>query len=310
MIRGTIIAGMRSHVPFAARSGLRSAVVALVATLALAPSAIAETTSTDSARDATLPASQDFSHIASTIDPATGTWTVAYTFYGPPSADAWGNLGARLFVGASQCADFQASIAGFQQSPTLPGDNRVFGSVTPPPDRVLRAAQTVTKTVDGNTITLTMVDPSLVGAAATCVNGQISHKRFLDEFGPLPFPSAPPPQPVPPEPGTTAPTPPAKLAIAFRSTHLTATRKGVVKVGLKPFDQDAAGAVTLRAGGKLVARASYNAKSGKPVTVSLKLAAKALRSLARHRSLSVTLTATAQAGTQVVTRSARARVRE
>ncbi|WP_028066969.1 hypothetical protein [Solirubrobacter soli] len=288
---------------------MRSILLALIATLALAPAAIAETTSTDSPRDATLPASQDFSQITSTIDPVTGTWTVAYTFYGPPSADAWGNLGARLFVGASQCADFQASIAGFQQSPTLPGDNQVFGSVTPPPDRTLRAAQTVTKTVDGNTITLTMVDTSMVGAAATCVNGQISHKRFLDEFGPLPFPSAPPPQPVPPEPGTPAPTPPPKLVIAFRSTHLTATRKGVIKVALKPFSQDAAGAVTLRAGGRLVARASYDAKSGKPVTVSLKLAAKARRSLARHRSLAGVLTATAQAGTQLVTKSARARVR-
>jgi hypothetical protein len=181
--------------------------------------------------------------------------------------------------------------------------------VTPPPDRVLRGAQSVTKTVEGNTITLTMVDTSLVGAAPTCVDGQISHKRFLDEFGPLPFPDAPPVQPVPPEPGTPAPPPPPKLAVAVKSTHLTATRSGVVKVGLKAFSQDAAGAVTLRAGGKLIARASYRAKSGKAVTVSLKLAARSLRSLKRHRSLSVILTATAQAGTQVVTKALRARVR-
>ncbi|MDA0160831.1 hypothetical protein OM076_11195 [Solirubrobacter ginsenosidimutans] len=288
----------------------RAIVVALFALLVLAPAARAATASTDSPRDPGLPASQDFSHIDSTIDPVTGTWSVAYTFYGPPSADAWGNLGARLFVGASQCADFQASIAGFQQAPTLPGDNDASGSVTPPPDRVLRAAQSVTKTVAGNTITLTMVDTSLIGAAPTCVDGQISHKRFLDEFGPLPFPDAPPVQPVPPEPGTPAPPPPPpKLAVAAKSTHLTATGKGVVKVSLKPFNQDAAGAVTLRAGGKAIARASYRAKAGKAVTVSLKLAARSLRSLKRHRSLSVTLTATAQAGTQVVTKAVRARVR-
>src|SRR3954469_5314034 len=116
-------------------SRLRAVVVALALMLAVAPAALAETTSTDSARDPSLPPSQDFSHISSTLDPDTGTWTVAYTFYGPPSTDAWGNLSARLFVGASQCADFQASIAGFQQSPTLPGDNQVFGSVTPPPER-------------------------------------------------------------------------------------------------------------------------------------------------------------------------------
>ena len=283
--------------------------VVLVALLVLVPTARAATTSTDSPRDPTLPPSQDFSHIDATIDPATGTWSVAYTFYGPPSAQAWGNLGAQLFVGASQCADFQAAIAGFQQAATLPGDTAVSGSVIPPPDRVLRAAQSVTKTVDGNTITLTMVDTSLVGAAPTCVNGQISHSGFLDEFGPLPFPDAPPVQPVPPEPGTTAPPPPPKLAVAVKSTHLTATRNGVVKVGLKPFNQDAAGAVTLRSGGKLIARANYRAKAGRAVTVSLKLAARSLRSLKRHRSLAVTLTASAQAGTQVATRAVRARLR-
>jgi hypothetical protein len=288
---------------------LWSAVVALVAVLVLAPAAQAETTSTDSPRDDNLPPSQDFSHISSTLDPDTGTWTVVYTLYGPPTADAWGNLSARLFVGASQCEDFQASIAGFQQSSTLPGDGTVNGSVTPPPDRTLRAAQSVTKTVDGNTITLTMVDTSLVGAPATCVDGAISHRRILDTFGPLPFPNAPPVQPVPPEPGTTPPPPPPKLAVAVKSTHLTATKKGVVKVSLKPFNQDAAGAVTLREGGKLISRASYKAKSGKAVTLSLKLTAKTLRSLKRHRSLSVILTATAQAGAQVVTKAVRARIR-
>ena len=286
------------------------AVLIVAATLALfAPAARAGTTSTDSARDPSVPPSQDFSHVESTIDPDTGTWSVAYTFYGPPSADAWGNLSARLFVGASQCADFQASIAGFQQTPTLPGDSGVFGSVITPPDRELRAAQSNTKTVEGNTITLTMVDTSLVGAAATCVEGAISHRRFLDTFGPLPFPGAPPVQPVPPEPGTTPPPPPPPLKVALKSTHLRASGKGVVKVSLKPFNQDAAGAVTLRAGGRLIGRASYTAKSGRAVSLSLKLAAKSLRSLKRHHSLAVTLTATAEAGTQVVTKVVRARVR-
>ncbi|HEY6887741.1 MAG TPA: hypothetical protein VI300_08180 [Solirubrobacter sp.] len=293
-----------------ARHRLRPLLVVLFAVLVLAPGqARAATVSTDSPRDASLPPSQDFSHIESTVDPVTGTWSVAYTFYGPPSADAWGNLGAGLFVGASQCADFQAMIAGFQQAATLPGDSAVSGSVIPPPDRVLRAAQSVSKTVAGNTITLTMVDTSLVGAAPTCVNGQISHMGFLDEFGPLPFPDAPPVQPVPPEPGTTPPPPPPTLAVAVKSTHLTASTRGIVKVGLRPFNQDVAGAVTLRAGGKLIGRANYLAKSGKAVTVSLKLAATSVRSLKRHRSLAVTLTATAQAGTQVVTRAVRARVR-
>jgi hypothetical protein len=291
------------------RRGWPSLVVALVALLVLAPAASADTTSTDSARDAGLPPSQDFSHVSSTLDPVTGTWSVAFTFYGPPSADAWGNLGAGLFVGASQCADFQDEIADFHQAATLPGDSAVSGSVTPPPDRTLRAAQNLTKTVDGNTITLTMVDPSLIGAAPTCVNGQLSHRRFLDAFGPLPFPNAPPVQPVAPEPGTIAPPPPPKLAVAVKSAHLTATRKGLVKVGLKPFNQNAAGAVTLRAGGKLIARSTYKAKSGKAVTVSLKLTARTRRSLARHRSLAVTLTASAQAGTQVVTKAVRARIR-
>jgi hypothetical protein len=185
----------------------------------------------------------------------------------------------------------------------------VFGSVIPPPDRNVRGAESVTKTVDGNTITLTMADSSLVGAAETCVDGAISHRRILDQFGPLPFPGAPPPQPVPPEPGTTPPPAPPKLVVAVKSTHLTTTKRGVVKVSLKPFKQDAAGAVTLRQGGKLIARARFTGTSGKAVTVALKLAPKTLRSLTRHRSLSVTLTATAQGGTQLVTKAVRARVR-
>jgi hypothetical protein len=95
---------------------LSELVLALVAALALAPAAaLGQTVSTDSARDPNLPPSQDFSHVSSTIDPATGTWSVAYTFYGPPSSSAWGNLSARLFVGASQCGDFQDQIAGFHR---------------------------------------------------------------------------------------------------------------------------------------------------------------------------------------------------
>jgi hypothetical protein len=279
--------------------------VPLVATLAVAQ---ALTASTDSARDPGLPASQDFSHVASTFDPATGTWSVAYTFYAAPSADAWGNLFAGLYTGASQCADFQAQIADFNGAATLPGDGSVFGSVIPPPDRMLRAADSVTKARDQNTITLTMIDSSFAGAAPTCVAGSISHRGILDTFGPLPFPGAPPPVPVPPEPGTTPPPAPPKLTIAVRSTRLTASRTGRVKVALKPFNQDAAGAVTLRRAGKLAARAAYTARSGKPLTVSLKLDPATLRSLKRHRSLAVTLTATAQAGTQVVTKVARARL--
>lgn len=287
----------------------KSLFVALVAVLALAPAALADTVSTDSARDLSLPASQDFSHVSSTVDPATGTWSVAYTFYGPPSADAWGNLSAELYTGASQCADFQAEIADFNAAATLPGDSTVFGAVIPPPDRTLRAADTVTKTVDANTITLTMLDSSLTGATPTCVSGAISHRRFLDSFGPLPFPDAPPPQPVPPEPGTTPAPAPPRLEVAVKTARLTASRKGLVKVALKPFHQDAAGAVTLRQGGTLIARANYTATPGKAVTVSLKLAPKTRRSLARHRSLAVTLTATAQAGAQVVTKAVRARLK-
>src|SRR5690349_1854088 len=140
---------------------MRPLVAIVLAALVLAPAAHAGTTSTDSARDPSISPSQDFRHIESTLDPDTGTWTVVYTLYAPPSTDAWGNLSAGLYVGASQCADFQAQIAGFQGAATLPGDSAAFGSVIPPPDRMLRAAQSVTKTVDGDTITLTMVDTSL-----------------------------------------------------------------------------------------------------------------------------------------------------
>jgi hypothetical protein len=113
------------------------------------------------------------------------------------------------------------------------------------------------------------------------------------------------PNVAPPEPGTTGPLPPPRLVVAVKSMQLITPGTGVVKVSLKPFNEDAAGVVTLREGSKLIARGSYTAKTGKTVTVSLKPAAETLRSLARRRSLSVTLTATAQAGTQ----AARARLR-
>jgi len=281
--------------------------VAVVAALVLAPTARADTTSTDSPRDPSLAASQDFSHVSSTLDPVAGTWSVAFTFYGAPSSAAWGNLDAQLYTGASQCADFQAEIASFQESPSIPGDQAISGSVIPPPDRMLRAAQGLTKTFDGNTITLSMTDPSLVGAPGTCVTAAITHRGFLDTAGPLAFPSAPPPPPQPTPPGT--PPPPPALRVAIRSTHLTASSKGVVKVALKPFNQAASGVVTLREGGKQIGRSTYKAKQGAAVTVPVKLSAAARRSLKRHRSLSVTLTATASAGSQVATRAVRARVR-
>ena len=104
------------------------------------------------------------------------------------------------------------------------------------------------------------------------------------------------------------PSPLGSTTTGDDGTYSLSLPKGVVKVGLKPFNQDATGVVTLREGSKLIARASYKARTGKAVTVSLKLAAKTLRSLKRH-SLSVALTTTAQAGTQVVTKSVRARVR-
>jgi hypothetical protein len=290
---------------------MRSVVLAVLASLALAPAALADTATSDSPRDPGLPASQDLSNVTSTIDPAAGTWTIAFTLYGAPSSSAWGNLNAALYTGPSQCADPQAEIASFQQTPTIPGDQSVFASVIPASDRQLRVPQSKSKAFDGDTITLSMTDSSLVGAAPTCVLATLSHNRVLDEVGPIPFAGAPAPAPTPtPTPAPPgSPAPPPKLAVAVKSTHLRASSKGVVKVALKPFNQAASGVVTLREGGKQVGRASYRAKQGAGATVSIKLSAAARRSLKRHRSLSVTVTATAQAGTQVVTKAVRARVR-
>src|SRR5262245_48772374 len=106
----------------ATRDRLRWVLAAVLAALVLAPAAHAGTTETDSPRNPDLPPSQDFSHVSSTLDPDSGTWSVVYTFFGPPTAAAWGNLSAQLYTGASQCGDFQALIASFQQAATLPGD--------------------------------------------------------------------------------------------------------------------------------------------------------------------------------------------
>jgi hypothetical protein len=128
----------------------------------------------------------------------------------------------------------------------------VFGSVIPPPDRNLRAAESTSKAFDGNTITLSMTDSSLVGAPATCVEAGITHRGFLDTVGPLAFPSAPPAQPA--HPGTPAPPP---LTIAIESTRLTVNKKGVVKVALKPFNQlRPASSRCVKAGSRAAARLS------------------------------------------------------
>jgi hypothetical protein len=144
----------------------------------------------------------------------------------------------------------------------------------------------------------------VLAPAALAETAAIAHRGFLDQVGPLVFPSAPPPLPTPP--GTT--TPP-RLKIGLKSTYLTASTRGVVKVALKPFNQAANGVVTLGEGGRQIARAAYKAKSGVAAIVSIKLSSAARRSLKRHHSLLVTLTATAQAGTQMATKVTRARVR-
>jgi hypothetical protein len=273
--------------------------LALLAVLVLAPSAQAATAETDSPRDPSLPPSQDFSHVASTFDPAAGSWSVAYTFYGPPSNDAWGNLNAQLYVGASQCAEFHDEIASFQEAPNKPNDPSGFATVFPPPDRQVVVAASKDKQYDGNTITLSMTDPSLVGVTPTCFAAGISHRGFLDTTGPVAFPGAPPPA----QPGAPA------LKVALKSSRLTASRHGVVKVGLKPFKRAATGIVTLRQGGKEIGRKSYRAKAGKAVKVAVKLSAAARRALKRRHTLRVRVIVTAQSGEDVVSKTVRARVR-
>jgi hypothetical protein len=103
-----------------------------------------------------------------------------------------------------------------------------------------------------------MTDSSFVGAPATCVTAAITHRGFLDQVGPLAFPGAPPPAPAPP--GT--PPPPA-LTIAITSRHLTASKSGVVKVALKPFNQAATGVVTLREGGRQIGPRELQGQDGR-----------------------------------------------
>jgi hypothetical protein len=98
------------------------------------------------------------------------------------------------------------------------------------------------------------------------------------------------------------------LTIAIKRTHLTASKRGVVKIALKRFKRAATGVVTLRRGAKQIGRAPYKARSGRAVTVRIKLSAAARRSLERHRSLRVSVTATAHAGARVATKTIRARV--
>jgi hypothetical protein len=54
----------------------------------LAAVAAASVAGTDSPRNPDRPPSQDFSHVDTTFDPVAGTWSVAYTLFGPPSSAA------------------------------------------------------------------------------------------------------------------------------------------------------------------------------------------------------------------------------
>lgn len=228
--------------------------------LVLAASAAAELRSgsaTDPVNES-LPAGQDIVAVSAGYDTVTGTATAAVTTRGAPEASA-----ARLlrtdFYGvnsAGECTEPELRI-GATYSQSAAGWR--YGS----------AEGSGTKSVNGNTTTLTVSAPSLAGQPLACMNAYIVREvgGELEPFEYLvpPLKLAAPPEPPPAAPApapTTSPvtapapapksTPPAKprAGLTVASPTLTLHRGAWKKVKLKVTNAGSAAAakVTLKVG--------------------------------------------------------------
>ena len=147
--------------------------------VALASPAHAETwtASADSPRDPALPAAQDLSHVESTFDDETGTWSVELSTYAEADDASRAAINTTLFgtpTAGFACGAHPDDAFAIMRANTLLSDTTAIGSVTttsPPhrPDVVSR---------DGSALVLT--DATLVGRRPVCANANLSRNRVLD----------------------------------------------------------------------------------------------------------------------------------
>ncbi|WP_157591732.1 hypothetical protein [Solirubrobacter soli] len=277
---------------------MRVLVVALLLLAALPAAARADTfvATADSPPDASLPPGQDFTKVESSVDDVAGTWAVAVTLRDVPDADGSAAINATLDATAPDggCGD----TFGFLRASTDPANTAAMGSVLPPTG--LRAAQSISRTADGATLTYVMTDTALVGLRPGCLTLTLSKFGFKDQVDDVPFTGPKQPPVVVPTP-TPTPTP-APLTVRFShpTARLHASSTGVVTITLAPFGRAASGTVTVKRGGKIAGRANYSAKVGAAVKVPIRLNATTRRSLARGRTLAVKVVATAGAATDTI----------
>ncbi|HWI73931.1 MAG TPA: hypothetical protein VNT55_18365, partial [Baekduia sp.] len=257
----------------------------------------------------------DLRHVDSAFDDATGTWTLAVTFAGPPSPTDWGDLSAVLWPRGDArhaCADPSTTeLARFSGARTKPDSPAVYGSSTV---GGAHAAALVTKDFGPgpNTITLTLADPSLAGQAPGCLQVALSHNAPLDGVGPVAFDGQAPPAST----GGDVPDDDNNdITIAFpaAAARLKASRAGTVRVALKPFAAPVSGVVTLKSTGgarRTLGHRSFRAAAGAPVVVPVRLDAATRRTLARRHRLDVRIavSATPAAGGRAATATLPARI--
>ena len=232
--------------------------------------------------------------------PRPATWSVACTLFSPPSAAAWGTSAPCSYTGASQCQDSR-------RRRQLPGDaarcraaRRSSGTVDPAagPDAARRARATSRRSTATRS-RCTMTDTSFVGATPRASRQRSRTVRLLDQVGPLAVPRrAAASVPPPPAAGHDA----ASHALVRRPWPAAGWRQPKsrrVRVTLKPFNQarEPASSRCATPGSQIGRAALLGQDPASAVTVPARASTRPRSGRSKRRtSLSVTLTATAQAG--------------
>lgn len=265
----------------------------LIAAALMSAQAATFSAAADSPQNPDLPPAEDISRVVSTLDGATGTWTVTVSLRGEPVAGTTSAaVNATLFPPGAACGTADNAAIAYLRGNDSPDATDVSGPIAFPwhtPD-----GGYFKEHVPGSaTITLAMKDSSFVGYTPGCVTVKLGRHGFVDEIDAVPFAApgqpAPPLTPLPPP----APPQPAGPTIAFLHTSLKATNQGDVFIQLKPFDRDVTGKVVVadRKGHTLGSK-GYSATLGKAVTVKVRLNPTSRRTLRTAGRLKVALTAT------------------
>jgi hypothetical protein len=286
---------------------MRLAVPALLAGLSLAHPAGAlaapvEGQADDRVGDGIGGPARDLEQARTAFDPAAGRWSVTLRLAAPASTTSWAMANVGLHQGGCPGQDGAEPFAGVRTS-TRPGSNGAAGSagtyadgVQPDGSQGPAFLTDVRKTVsaDGRELTVEASHPRMVGRTATCLSVSLSYDNeqqdALDPTLRLAAPAGPgsgtggggagdagSPGGATGGPAGGPPTPPAAplrasaIALVRPAAVVRRDRSGARTVRLRAFDRALTGTATLRSprGGATLAKASWRAVAGRPVTVRL-----------------------------------------